>query len=107
MDDAIKIPEGFFPGLNAAPEDKMKIEYANGFLEATIKKPNGITTTHRYYSEDGFNKMKYFNSDTVDKETKKKLAITFHKKSGMSQTEIAAKLGIAQSTVSNYIKENN
>lgn len=104
MDDAIKIPEGFFTGLNASSEDKIKIEYSNGFLEITIKKPNGIITTHKYYSENGFDKMKYFNSDTIDKETKKKLAILLYKNAGLSQTEIASKLEIAQSTVSNYIK---
>lgn len=107
MDDVIKIPDGFFSSLNASPEDKIKIEYSNGFLEITIKKPNGIITTHKYYGENGFDKMKCFNSDTIDKETKKKLAIALHKNSGLSQTEIAAKLEIAQSTVSNYIKGNN
>lgn len=89
---------------NILPTDKVTISYSHGFYEACIQKENGSTIIKKGYTKLGFEEMTAYDPNSLNKSDMINLVKTLYR-SGTSQTEIAKKLGISQSTVSNYVNK--
>ncbi|MEX3729042.1 winged helix-turn-helix transcriptional regulator [Bilophila wadsworthia] len=98
------LPE-LLPSMGATPEDSVIVEYHSGFAEATVKKNDGRVLTQRVYSKGGFQSFTAYNPDEMEREDLIRLVHQMKTKDRLTQSEIARRLGISQSTVSNYLRK--
>lgn len=91
--------------MGAEPDDTVTIEYRGGFAEATVKKSDGRVFTQQVYSKGGFQAFTAFNPDQMTRKEMVSLVHQMKTRDKLTQTEIAKKLGISQSSVSNYLRK--
>lgn len=94
----------FLPNVGAEPDDSVVVEYHKGFAQATVRKPDGRVLTQRVYSRSGFQSFTTFEPATMSRDEMKHLVREMRATEHTTQAEIARKLGISQSTVSNYLR---
>jgi DNA-binding NarL/FixJ family response regulator len=86
--------------------DKFSIEYAEGFLTATINREGGSVEVIRKRLKGGFTEVTSFDPSTMDRNARGEV-IAKLRKDGFSQSEIARRIGFTQATVSNVLRKLN
>jgi DNA-binding NarL/FixJ family response regulator len=99
------IPEMFtYLGVDKiTPKDKFSIDYAEGFLTATINRNSGSVEVIRRHITGGFTEATSFDPSTMDKSARDEVIIKL-RNDGFSQSEIARRIGFTQATVSNVLR---
>jgi DNA-binding NarL/FixJ family response regulator len=85
------------------PSDNFSIEYAEGFLTATINRDGGSVEVIRKHVEGGFTEITAYDPNIMDKELRDNVIFKLQK-DGFSQSEIARRIGFTQATVSNVLR---
>jgi hypothetical protein len=86
-------------------QDTFSIEYAPGLLTATINRANGpIEVVRRSIGHDGFAESTFFDPGALTREQRNDIICTFSD-AHMTQSEIARRTGIHQTTVSNVLRK--
>lgn len=97
----------FLPSVGADPDDSVVVEYQKGFAQATVRKSDGRVLTQRVYSRGGFQAFTAFDPNSMSRDEMKQLVREMRATERTTQAEIARKLGISQSTVSNYLRSKD
>ena len=97
----------FLPNVGVEPDDSVVVEYQNGFAQMTLRKSDGCVTTQRVYSRKGFQEFTVFDPNSMTRDEMKDLVRNMRATEHCTQAEIARKLGISQSTVSNYLRNKD
>ena len=84
--------------------DKFSIEYAEGFLTATINRDGGNVEVIRKRLKGGFTEITSYDPNAMDREARNDV-IAKLRKQGFSQSEIARRIGFTQATVSNVLRK--
>ena len=84
--------------------DKFSIEYAEGFLTATINRDGGNVEVVRKRLGGGFTEVTSYDPNTMDKQARNEV-IAKLRTDGFSQSEIARRIGFTQATVSNVLRK--
>lgn len=86
--------------------DQFSIEYASGFLTATVKRPDGsVQVARRSIGNSGFSQVTNFDPNKMSRDDRDHLIQTLSK-DGFSQSEIARRIGFSQATVSNVLRKS-
>ncbi|MDD3760452.1 MAG: helix-turn-helix domain-containing protein [Acidithiobacillus sp.] len=86
-------------------KDQFSIEYASGFLTATVKHHDGsVHVVRRSIGNNGFSEVTTFDPNKMSRDDRDKL-ISRLSKDGFSQSEIARRIGFSQATVSNALRK--
>lgn len=86
-------------------KDQFSIEYASGFLTATVKRPDGsVQIVRRSVGNDGFSQVTNFDPNKMSRDDRDNV-IQSLSKDGLSQSEIARRIGFSQATVSNVLRK--
>lgn len=89
------------------PEDSFAIEYAKGFLTATVTHKTGSVEIIRRQVEGGFSEMSSYDPTRMDKDKRNQVILELSR-AGQTQSQIARRIGFTQATVSNVLrKEKN
>jgi DNA-binding NarL/FixJ family response regulator len=86
------------------PKDKFSIEYAEGFLTATINRHNGSVEVIRRHMNGGFTEATSYDPKKMDKIARDEVIFKL-RNDGFSQSEIARRIGFTQATVSNVLRK--
>ena len=89
---------------NVKPSDKFGIDYAEGFLTATINREGGRVEVVRKHLNGGFTEITSYDPNSMDKDQRNKV-IAKLSGDGFSQSEIARRIGVTQSTISNVLRK--
>ena len=85
--------------------DQFSIEYASGFLTATVKRPDGsVHVVRRSVGHNGFSQVSNFDPNKMSRDDRDHLIRTLSQ-DGLSQSEIARRIGFSQATVSNVLRK--
>lgn len=85
--------------------DQFAVEYAAGFLTATVKRPDGsVQVVRRSVGNNGFTEVSNFDPTKMDRDDRNSL-IQRLSQDGLSQSEIARRIGFSQATVSNVLRK--
>ena len=108
----IPAPKAALPALfenlgigHVSRKDQFSIEYTSGFLTATVKRSDGsVQVVRRSVGNDGFSQVTNFDPNKMSRGDRDQL---IHRLSqdGLSQSEIARRIGFSQATVSNVLRK--
>lgn len=105
-------PKAHIPALfeklgieSISTNDQFSIEYASGFLTATVKRPDGsVHVVRRSVGHNGFSQVSNFDPNKMSRDDRDHLIRTLSQ-DGLSQSEIARRIGFSQATVSNVLRK--
>ena len=89
---------------NITPQDQFSIEYARGFLTATVKRDTGGVEVVRKHISGGFTQVTSFDPDAMSRSDRNEVIHTL-RDDGLSQSEISRRIGFSQATVSNVLRK--
>lgn len=89
---------------NITPQDQFSIEYARGFLTATVKRDTGAVEVVRKHFSGGFTQSTSFDPDSMSRDDRNEVIHTL-RDDGLSQSEISRRIGFSQATVSNVLRK--
>lgn len=96
-----------FDSLGVAPvsrRDQFAIEYSSGFLTATVKRQDGsVQVVRRSVGNDGFSQVSNFDPNKMSRDERNQV-IQQLREDGLSQSNIAKRVGFSQATVSNVLR---
>jgi DNA-binding NarL/FixJ family response regulator len=89
---------------NVTPNDKFSIEYAAGFVTATVNRKDGGTEVVRKHIKGGFTEATSYDPALMDRQ-KRNEVIHQLRDDGFTQSQIARRIGFTQATVSNVLRK--
>lgn len=85
--------------------DAFSIEYAKGFLTATVTRENGAVEVVRKQLGGGFSEMTAYDPSRMDKKKRNEVIVALTE-DGQTQSQIARRIGFTQATVSNVLRRH-
>ena len=85
-------------------KDRFSIEYAAGFVTATIDRRGGSTEVVRKHIKGGFTEVTSYDPELMDRKQRDEV-IHQLRDDGFTQSQIARRIGFTQATVSNVLRK--
>ena len=100
------IPAFFeFMGIkDVTPKDSFSVDYAAGFITATVNRKEGSIEVARKHFKGGFTEASLYDPNLMDKKSRDAV-INKMRADGFTQSEIARRIGFTQATVSNVLRK--
>ena len=86
------------------PEDRFSIEYAAGFITATVDRKDGGTEVVRKHVRGGFTEVTSYDPTQMNRKDRDDV-IRQLRSDGFTQSEIARRIGFTQATVGNVLRK--